>query len=88
MDMLTVREKAREEGMRYNRAAILGWLNEQRKVLRNKGEKARDVRVPTEYLYAIEEVADKQQIPIHHVCNSTFSIALTYSDLLMHENLR
>ena len=87
MNILDIAKKAQEEGM-VCKEDILSWLKERRKTLLWGNRRAIDVKVPASYLYAIEKIADNVGIPCHYICNSTFSIALTYSDLLRHEKQR
>ncbi len=87
MDMFNITTLAQKEGMCHEEG-ILEWLQEQRDSLRRKKIRAWDVVVPTGYLYAIENIADYAKIPLYYICSNTFSIALTYSDLLRHERER
>ena len=87
MDMFNIIEKAQKEGMNHEKNILL-WLKAKRDVLINKGMKSTDVSVPVEYLYAIEKIADSVGVPFHYICGDTFSIGLTYSDLLKHERER
>ena len=87
MDMPNLIEKAQKEGMYYEKE-ILCWLQNRRDILIRKGIGASDVKVPVNYLYAIEKIADNAKIPFYYICDSCFSIALTYSALLKHERER
>ncbi len=87
MDMFNILMKAQKEGT-CHKADILCWLRTYMNTLGDKRIKACDVTVPTSYLYAIEGIADDANIPCRYICGNTFSIALTYSDLLKHERER
>ena len=87
MDMFGIAKRAQEEGM-DSKEEILEWLQEQIGLLIKKKIRAWDAVVPTGYLYAIENIADNAKIPLYYICSNTFSIALTYSDLLKHERER
>lgn len=87
VDMANLEKRASEESIVY-KEEILNWLGGQTTRLMGKRMKAWDVIVPTKYLYAIEGIADEAKIPCCYICNNTFSIGLTYSDLLRHERER